>query len=566
MAESALDKIQDKLTTAIFGALVAIAGGFVLSMLWGRGPTPEQYASNFVVVVGGSAALAIVVLFGRYQGILAGASGKKGSKARKAYEALRVSVTEGGTPARIYIKSLSAVLGWTDRFFGDASKARETLFPHAFGLKTPAPLWTAESFHQCLLLAFCYPLVVIFLVWAISGHVGPAEEALHLNENIGWEKRAVTAFAFAWSAVFGWTVVQSIVNQQYIRIISQVAAFLLLSVAGQGAVRASYFDQDSMAVFAGCATVSLTLALYRSHFADNFSMIGGTLPLSFGLMSRGFSHLASSFVIVVVFAAAFTLADEGRLRLKRQRIELIYFALYVPALIAIYFFVAYAVSAFQGWAFGGPLLLFLGLFTIINAPFDWLSLGLTRALLRRGLELGGWWPFVLAIVDAIFAVVIVAMLAVSMVLSTQTFDFLAVLGGGTPILPLAKLFSDLATKPGAPEFWWIYALLFSTMIPSVVNLVIGGMSLTRGIPWLSRHIRAKMTASHMPRFDRSWLAGVLTLQVCVGVILGVVVQAAVIVLLFVYLLPWVGLSLLDMVRYVAALQLPARLLLWLMPV
>jgi hypothetical protein len=29
---------------------------------------------------------------------------------------------------------------------------------------------------------------------------------------------------------------------------------------------------------------------------------------------------------------------------------------------------------------------------LLNAPFDWASLGLTRALLRRGLELGGWWP------------------------------------------------------------------------------------------------------------------------------------------------------------------------------
>jgi hypothetical protein len=35
-----------------------------------------------------------------------------------------------------------------------------------------------------------------------------------------------------------------------------------------------------------------------------------------------------------------------------------------------------------------------------------LSLGLTRALLRRGLELGGWWPYLLALVDAALAGVI----------------------------------------------------------------------------------------------------------------------------------------------------------------
>jgi hypothetical protein len=41
--------------------------------------------------------------------------------------------------------------------------------------------------------------------------------------------------------------------------------------------------------------------------------------------------------------------------------------------------------------YANPMLLFLGLLTLLNAPFVWVSLGLTRALLRWGLELGGWW-------------------------------------------------------------------------------------------------------------------------------------------------------------------------------
>ena len=49
----------------------------------------------------------------------------------------------------------------------------------------------------------------------------------------------------------------------------------------------------------------------------------------------------------------------------------------------------------------GPLLVFLILIALINAPFDWASLGLTRALLRSGLELGGWWPYVLGLADAL---------------------------------------------------------------------------------------------------------------------------------------------------------------------
>lgn len=52
------------------------------------------------------------------------------------------------------------------------------------------------------------------------------------------------------------------------------------------------------------------------------------------------------------------------------------------------------------WNVAGPLLLFVGLLTLLNAPFDWASLGLTRALLRLGLERGGWWPLVYGLVDA----------------------------------------------------------------------------------------------------------------------------------------------------------------------
>ena len=41
------------------------------------------------------------------------------------------------------------------------------------------------------------------------------------------------------------------------------------------------------------------------------------------------------------------------------------------------------------------------------------------------------------------------------------------------ILRPDDLFDDIAAHPTAPEYWWVYALLFSTMIPSIINLMIG---------------------------------------------------------------------------------------------
>ena len=62
--------------------------------------------------------------------------------------------------------------------------------------------------------------------------------------------------------------------------------------------------------------------------------------------------------------------------------------LLIILLIMICFWAANAAATFDAWLGLGAMLLFLGLLTLINAPFDWAALGLTRALLRRGLRAG----------------------------------------------------------------------------------------------------------------------------------------------------------------------------------
>ena len=152
---------------------------------------------------------------------------------------------------------------------------------------------------------------------------------------------------------------------------------------------------------------------------------------------------------------------------------------FIPAMILACLAVIGLLSPLRTWPYIGPLLLFQGLLTLINAPFNWASLGLTRALLRRGLELGGWWPYFLGVVNAVLATAIVAVLALAMVVAVQAFGEWVTHGGGAPILPLGPLFDGISENPGAPEYWWVYALLLATMIPSLINLI-GGASLISG--------------------------------------------------------------------------------------
>jgi hypothetical protein len=213
------------------------------------------------------------------------------------------------------------------------------------------------------------------------------------------------------------------------------------------------------------------------------------------------------------------------------------------------------------WPFTGSVLLFLGLLTLINAPFDWASLGLTRALLRRGLELGNLYPYILALVDALLAVVIITVLTVFTVIGVQAFDDVAAhaAGDGARVLPLESLFDGIATNPAASEYWWVYATLLSTMIPSIVNLAIGGISLLRGIPWLTTLLLRLMPEDDAPPLlDQTRITLLLTLQVFVGLAIGIMAQGFLFYLVFWWVLPAFEVDLLYIARTVAAPDLPGQ--------
>jgi hypothetical protein len=292
--------------------------------------------------------------------------------------------------------------------------------------------------------------------------------------------------------------------------------------------------------------------------------IFGMLIMFIGIASQTIGAEHAAFLGLVFFAVALVFSMVLWLIYPRVRSSR-WYGLFLLVSFCIMIFLCFCAALYlprsESWPETGPQLLFLGLLTLLNAPFDWVSLGLTRALLRRGLEIGGWWPHILALVDAIFAAGIIALLAITMVVGVQTFDHLAEHSGGKRILPLEQLFDGVAAHPASPEYWWLYALLLSTMIPSLINLMIGGASFLRGVPGLPAILLGFMPAGKaVPQFDRSWIALVLAGQVFLGALLGIAAQAFLAVGVIFYILPWVGLGLLETAREVADFHLPGRVL------
>ena len=145
----------------------------------------------------------------------------------------------------------------------------------------------------------------------------------------------------------------------------------------------------------------------------------------------------------------------------------------------------------------------------------------------------------------------------------QLFDDLAahMAGESARALPLRGLFDGIERHPGAPEYWWVYAMLLSTMIPSIVNMTISGASLLRGVPWITDLLLWLMPERGAPpSFNRPWITLLLTLQLFVGAAIGIVAQGLLVYLVIWWLLPPFGVDLLGLARAVAAPDLPGQVI------
>jgi hypothetical protein len=193
-------------------------------------------------------------------------------------------------------------------------------------------------------------------------------------------------------------------------------------------------------------------------------------------------------------------------------------------------------------------LVFLAALPLVNALFDWLSLGLTRVLLRQSLERrrpgialrnGG--------IDVLAALGLLAALAVAATAGLQGLNRLALAGGWpAPLIDLGDLLRRLRETPGDPSVWWIYATLVSTLLPSVVHLAIAGGAFVQvrwPRAWNDRYA-ARLTPAHLAFAPTRYkLAGYLTLRQATEWLCPLLVLALVVALLWAW-----GLALPEVAR------------------
>ncbi|MDB0073101.1 hypothetical protein N9F00_00700 [Planktomarina temperata] len=114
-------------------------------------------------------------------------------------------------------------------------------------------------------------------------------------------------------------------------------------------------------------------------------------------------------------------------------------------------------------------MLTMGVLPLVNAVFDFASVGLTRYLLRLGLEQKrAAWP---AVLDGLGEIAIFFALGCTLI----AFVTFVVPADGVPLVDLTQLFADMRRAPG--DYIWLMVTLFSTLIPTLLHLSVAVLTL-----------------------------------------------------------------------------------------
>ena len=194
---------------------------------------------------------------------------------------------------------------------------------------------------------------------------------------------------------------------------------------------------------------------------------------------------AVAFAVVVAFAVTVAVAFTE----MRSRRPLVWRLLYCGVLMALVVVVIKTSDVFGGGQRNQAvfLMLTLVLLPLFNALFDFASAGLTRYLLRMGLDQkrAAWR----AVLDGLGGIAIFFALGCALII----FITFVIPADGVPLLDLAQLFANLRSAPG--DYIWLMITLSSTLLPTLLHLSLAALTMALQYPAWWRNFVAYLLES-----------------------------------------------------------------------
>ena len=315
--------------------------------------------------------------------------------------------------------------------------------------------WSFGLLNATMALALAYPILAITIQWLWGSAIDfGGQEVIAASPpqarifTAVWLGSSVLVCLFAGASKSRWRGPS---------LILATGMCLLGSIYADGFAVPGHIAEA--AVFAAVFTAVFT-GSFEAVFAGSFA---GAVVVAFAL--AGALAILGAGVVAVSVAGAVTTAEERSSRPMASRL------LYCGGLVAL---VIMAIKMPDDFGAGQRnqavfFVLTFCLLPLVNAVFDFASVGLTRYLLRLGLEQkrAAWR----AVLDGLGGIAIFFALGCTLI----AFVTFVVPADGVPLVDLKQLFADMRRAPG--DYIWLMVTLFSTLIPTLLHLSVAVLTL-----------------------------------------------------------------------------------------
>lgn len=372
----------------------------------------------------------------------------------------------GGTR---YRDGLVRCLNWLDRQLS----RHETIPPS----NSSAIAWSYGLLSFSLSLAIGYPIFTLMVQWAMvdSGAVG----GIHLlPEHAPLSLRYGLMGALILGA--GLLIYRVLVGTRAPWWATALASLIFAGV--------SYLVAQNLGVTLAAALAFATVA--GAAFAVTF-LFEGELAVAFA-MSFALGFASGTYFAPVLLGSAIALSLIGMgvksLGARTQRRTLVLLLWYlvgcITVLVAVY--VSPVLHSTRGQDDPAAIVFFLAVLPMINGGLDFASFGMTRFLLRRGATTN---LIKSACLDLLFALLLLVVLVIA-VIGVLTYVHPP---GTRALLNLDQIYTNLCTETDAT--WWATAMVLTTLVPTLLHISLGLLSLFALYPkplrvWLARLLAA----------------------------------------------------------------------------
>ena len=353
-----------------------------------------------------------------------------------------------------YTARLRWSLGALSRFFG----------PHAF---------SAKSYELCLTWAFVYPVILGFLFFLISnqdisgfGLFPPIEEGRLWKVPLIFISIVGMIYSF-----YKFTKEDGFKSAIWLAGAFAVAFAGAVAVAGAFAVAfAGAFAVAFAGTFAGAGAGAFAVAFAGTvavAFAGAGAVAGAVAgTVAFAVAGAGAGAGAGAVAGVILIAYNYFLKKGN---------HLLFYILYFPFL-AVYICVFLAQPWIQVDELSFGILLFLVVLPIINSVLDFLSLGVTRKLLKKSLRAPWYKKLTYCITDLLIALVLLTGLIISLIFAIKAMTWAVSLSAlDQSTFNLVDLWERIKSR----SIWqtlfspdgWVFIMIFSTFLPSFIHSV-----------------------------------------------------------------------------------------------